>query len=40
MSDISNLKDGSFFYVENIAQLEVYFLTALGGLITSIAENV
>lgn len=40
MSDISNLRDGSFYYIEKLETVEESFVDALGGLFSVIAEKV
>lgn len=40
MSDISTLKDGSFYYVENLNMVEACFFDALGGLFSVVGKEV
>lgn len=40
MNEISNLKDGSFYYIENIKTVDEAFVNALGGLISVVGLNV
>ena len=38
MDDISNLRDGSFYYIEKLEMVEESFIDALGGLFSVVAE--
>jgi len=40
MSDISDLRDGNFYYIEKLEMVEDSFVDALGGLFSVIAEKV
>ena len=38
MTKISDLRNGSFYYVENISLLDEFFADALGGLVSVVAD--
>ena len=38
MTAISNLKDGNFYYIEDLDKLTENFVDALGGLFSVVAE--
>jgi len=40
MDEISKLRDGSFYYIENINTVDEAFINALGGLISVVGINV
>ena len=40
MNRLANIRDGSFFYVENYKKVSEYFVTVLGGYISVISKNV
>ena len=40
MNRLANIRDGSFFYVENYKKVSEYFVTVLGGCISVISKNV
>ena len=40
MIDIAKLKDGNFYFVENIDQVDEMFVEALGGLFSVVAQNI
>ena len=40
MDRLANIRDGSFFYVENYKKVSEYFVTVLGGCVSVISKNV
>jgi len=40
MNSICGLKGGSFFYIEHIYQIDEFFVDALGGLFSVVAQEV
>ena len=40
MNRLANIRDGSFFYVENYKKVSEYFITVLGGVVSVISQNV
>ena len=40
MNGLANLRDGSFFYVEDYKKVAEYFVTVLGGCVSIISKNV
>jgi Mg-chelatase subunit ChlD len=40
MNRLANIRDGSFFYVENYERVSEYFVTVLGGCVSVISKNV
>lgn len=40
MDEISKLKDGSFYFIENIDTVDEAFVNALGGLMSVVALDV
>jgi len=40
MKDIATFKDGSFYFVEKLDEVDEFFVEAFGGLISVIANNV
>ena len=40
MNKLANLRDGSFFYVDNYSKISEYFVTVLGGCVSVIAKHV
>lgn len=40
MNKIASLRDGNFYYVRDISQVDEFFLDALGGLFSVVAQNV
>ena len=40
MNKLANLRDGSFFYVDNYSKISEYFVTVLGGCVSVIAKQV
>ena len=40
MNKLANIRDGSFFYVEDYKKVSEYFVTVLGGCISVISKNV
>lgn len=40
MSSLSNLGSGSFYFVHNISLLDEFFVDALGGLVSAVAEDI
>ncbi len=40
MAGISNLRDGNFYYIENLNSLAECFVDALGGLFSVVAKNI
>ena len=40
MNKLANLRDGSFFYVDNYSKISEYFVTILGGCVSVIAKHV
>lgn len=40
MNRLANIRDGSFFYVENYQKVSEYFITVLGGIVSVISKNV
>jgi len=40
MCDISNLRDGNFYYIEKLEMVEESFVDALGGLFSAVAEKI
>jgi hypothetical protein len=40
MTKISDLKDGSFFYIEKIDTVDEAFATALGSLMSVVAQEI
>ena len=40
MNKLANLRDGSFFYVDNYSKISEYFVTVLGGCVSVIAKYV
>jgi len=40
MNSICELKGGSFYYVEKIDQIDEFFVDALGGLFSVVAQEV
>ena len=39
MNNISNLKNGSFTFIENIKKVSEHFILSLGGLLSVFAKN-
>ena len=40
MSKLSNLRNGSFYFVHNITLLDEFFVDAFGGLVSAVAEEI
>ena len=40
MARISELKNGKFYFVENLEEISLCFFDCLGGLLSTIGENV
>ena len=40
MNSIAELKDGRFFFIEEIDKVNHYFVLSLGDLLTVLAENI
>ena len=40
MNKLANIRDGSFFYVEDYKKVSEYFVTVLGGCVSVISKNV
>ena len=40
MTSISTLRDGNFYYIEKLDQVDECFSDALGGLFSVVAEDV
>jgi Mg-chelatase subunit ChlD len=40
MNRLANIRDGSFFYVEDYKKVSEYFVTVLGGVVSVISKNV
>ena len=40
MNSIASLQNGNFYYIEDIKNIDVNFVDALGGLMSVIAQNV
>ena len=39
MNKLANLRDGSFFYVENYSKISEYFVSILGGCVSVISKK-
>jgi len=40
MTSLCNLKNGSFYFVNDISLLDEFFVDALGGLVSVVGENI
>jgi hypothetical protein len=40
MSEICQLRDGNFYYVEKLDMVDECFIDALGGLFSVVGENI
>jgi hypothetical protein len=40
MTSISKLKDGNFYFIQQLDTLDEYFADALGGLVSVVAKDV
>jgi hypothetical protein len=40
MTSISNLKDGNFYFIQQLNTLDECFVDALGGLVSVVAEKI
>lgn len=40
MTSIANLRDGNFYYIEKLDQVDECFADALGGLFSVVAEDI
>ncbi len=40
MNDIAKLKNGNFYYIEKIDKVDEFFIDALAGLVSVVAQNI
>ena len=40
MKNISNLKNGGFYYIENLKKVSDWFILSLSGLLTVLGEKI